>query len=144
MHAYIYHLYIYTFIHVYIYTFIHLYMYTFVHLYIYTFIHLYIFYIFYTSINSYSFPRKNAVRLKKNLHETGSLSEKVHGCRILPLLTNTKCASQERATQRCDFSRIAAGKTIFWHLWSSHEAHSICGRTDNSEHRAWQALGIIS
>jgi len=142
MHTFI----IYTFIHLYMYIFIHLYIYTCTHLYIYTFIPLYIytFCTFYTSINSYSFPRKNAVRLKKNLHETGSLSEKVHGCRILPLLTNTKCASQERATQRCDFSRIAAGKTIFWHLWSSHEAHSICGRTDNSEHRAWQALGIIS
>ena len=31
-----------------------------------------------------SFPRKNAVRLKKNSHETGSLSEKMHGCCILP------------------------------------------------------------
>jgi len=36
-----------------------------------------------TDLRHASFPRKNAVRLKKNSHETGSLSEKVHGCRIL-------------------------------------------------------------
>jgi len=40
----------------------------------------------------------------------------VHGCRIPTDLADTTCASQERATPRCDFSRIAAGKTIFLYL----------------------------
>jgi len=59
------------------------------------------------------FPAQKCSSIKNVPHETGSLSEKVHGCRILPGLANIRCASQERATQPCDFSRIAAGKTIF-------------------------------
>jgi len=47
---------------------------------------------------------------------------------------DTKCALQERVTQRCDFPRIAAKKIIFLHLWSpSLRLTSTCGRTDNSE-----------
>jgi len=72
-----------------------------------------------------SFPRKNAERSTNCSHETGSLSEKVHGSRILTYLANIRCASQERATQRCDFSRIAAGKTIFLHPLLPHEPHSL-------------------
>ena len=92
----------------------------------------------------HEFPAQKCSSIKKVPHKTGSLSEKVHGCRILPYLTNIRCASQERATQRCDFSRIAAGKTIFLHPRSPHEANSFWGRTDNSVLGAWQALGIIS
>ena len=59
------------------------------------------------------FPAQKYWLEKKVPHETGLLSEKVHGCRILPELANIRCASQERANPRCDFSQIAAGKTIF-------------------------------
>ena len=72
-----------------------------------------------------SFPRKNAERLKNPSHETESLSETVHGCRILPYLAYIRCASQEKATQRRDFTRSAPGKTIFSHFLPSHEPHSL-------------------
>ena len=70
----------------------------------------------------------------------------MHGCLILPKPVDTECASQERTTQPCDFSRIAAGKTIFLHLRrpSPQTLTSHCGRTDNLEIQAWQALGILS
>ena len=73
----------------------------------------------------HEFPAQKCRSIKKRSHETGSRSEKVHGCRILPYLANNRCASQERATQRCDFSRIAAGKTIFLHPLLPHEPHSL-------------------
>ena len=63
-----------------------------------------------------SFPRKNSERLKNPSHKTESLSETEHGCRILPYLAYIRCASQERATQRPDFTRSAPGKTIYLHF----------------------------
>ena len=66
-----------------------------------------------------SFPRKNAERSKNCSHETESLSETVHGCRISPYLAYIRCASQERATQCRDFTRGAPGKTIFLHFCSA-------------------------
>ena len=67
----------------------------------------------------------------------------MHGCRILPELANIRCASQERATQRYDFLRIAAGKTIFLHFRSSHEETRSVPEQITLRHGAWQALGII-
>ena len=94
-------------------TYIHTYIYTYTgiqHGYIYIHSHTYI----HTYIRSYvSFPHKNAERSKNPSHETESLSETVHGCRILPYLAYNRCASLERTTQRRDFTRSAPGKTIF-------------------------------
>jgi len=59
------------------------------------------------------FPAQKCWTERKVRHEAVSLSDSVHGCRIPTDLADTTCASQERATPRCDFSRIAAGKTIF-------------------------------
>ena len=67
------------------------------------------------------FPAQKCSSIKNVLHQTDSPSDSVHGCRIPPDLADTTCASQERATPRCDFSRIAAGKTIFLHFRCSHE-----------------------
>ena len=79
----------------------------------------------YTHTHTQSFPRKNAERLKNSSHETESLSETVHGCRILPYLAYNRCASQERATQCRDFTRSAPGITIFLHFLPPHEPHSL-------------------
>jgi len=58
-------------------------------------------------------------------------------------LADTTCASQERATPRCDFSRIAAG--VQNHLFALPvfaRDPIVRAGTDNSiENRAWQALG---
>jgi len=67
----------------------------------------------------------------------------MHGCPILSQPEGTECAPQRSAIYRFDFPRIAAGKTVFLHLGPSAEVSSSGGRTDNSIHRAWQALGII-
>ena len=48
----------------------------------------------------------------------------MHGCRIPTDLADTTCAPQERATPRCDFSRIAAGKTIFLYIWCWNDKSS--------------------
>ena len=80
------------------------------------------------------FPAQNGNSLKNVRTRFDSLDDRTHGCRILPYPADTKCASQERATPRCDFSRIAARKTIFLHLQSPPlRLTSTSSRTDNSE-----------
>jgi len=71
------------------------------------------------------FPAQKCRTIKNCSHETESLSETVHGCRILPCLANNRCASQERATQCGDFPRSAAGKTSFFASLHSHEPYSL-------------------
>ena len=66
-----------------------------------------------------SFPRKNA-ELKEKFC-TRLIRDSVHGCCIPTDLADTTCTSQERATPRCDFSRIAAGKTIFLYFRCPHD-----------------------
>jgi len=96
--------------------------------------------------NGGGFPRKNGDLKKKFSHETGSLSKKVHGCRILPELLNITCASQERATPRCDFSRIAAGQTIFLYFQCSHETtRSVLDNLiDTGLARSWDTILTFS
>ena len=53
----------------------------------------------------------------------------LHGCRIATDLADTTCTSQLRATPRCDFSRIAAGETIFFvKLVSARQQSFDCNR----------------
>jgi len=52
--------------------------------YIYMYIYIYYIYIYIYVYIYIQFPAQKCCSIKKNLHETGSLSEKVHGCRILP------------------------------------------------------------
>ena len=73
------------------------------------------------SVSVWSFPRKNADRLKKIGTRTRKLSDLEHGCRIPPELADITCASQGRATPRSDFPRITARKTILLHFRCSHE-----------------------
>ena len=73
---------------------------------------------------STEFPAQKCRTEKKVLARDQEPSYLVHGCRIPPDLTDTTCASQERATPRCDFSRIAAGKTIFLHFRCSYDKSS--------------------
>jgi len=83
----------------------------------------------------WSFPRK-MVDIKKMFARVWSQSEDwTHGCCILPWLDETKCASQERATKRCDFPRIAARKFIFSasSVSSTEARFELRGRTDNSK-----------
>jgi len=68
------------------------------------------------------FPAQNGECFKNFRTRIQSLSERKHGCLILPRLEDTECASYERATQHRDFSRIAAGKTIFLHLLAPTES----------------------
>ena len=68
-----------------------------------------------------SFPAQNGECSENVRDKSHSLDDREHGCRILPELANITCALQERATPRCDFSRIAAGKTIFLHFRCSHK-----------------------
>ena len=87
--------------------------------------------------------RAKWLNIKKFRTRFDSLDDRTHGCPILSQPEGTECASQRRAIYRCDFPRIAAGKPIFLHLGPSTEVSSSGGTTDNSIHRAWQALGII-
>ena len=64
------------------------------------------------------FPAQNGEHKKNVRTRSNSLDDRTHSYLILPEPAGTTCASQDRATQRCDFSRIAAGKTIFLHLRS--------------------------
>jgi len=61
----------------------------------------------------------------------------LHECRIQQELLCGKCLyspTVSRWCQHCDFSQIAARKTIFWHLRSPPlRLTSTCGRTDNSK-----------
>jgi len=85
------------------------------------------------------FPAQNGWTSKNDRTRFDSLDDRP----ILSQPEGTECASQRRAIYRCEFPRIAAGKTIFLHLGPSTEVSSSGGRTHNSIHRAWQALGII-
>ena len=89
-----------------------------------------------------SFPAQNGECLENVRDKSHSLDDREHGCPILPQPEGTECASQRRAIYRCDFPRIAAGKTIFLHLGPPRDL-LIGGRTDKLVYRAWQALGII-
>ena len=62
------------------------------------------------------FPRKMAIFFKNVRDKSHSLDDREHGCPILSQPEGTECTSQRRAIYRCDFPRIAAGKTIFLHL----------------------------
>ena len=89
-----------------------------------------------------SFPAQNGECFENVRDKSHSLDDRQHGCPILSQPEGTQCASQRRAIYRCDFPRIAAGKTIFLHL-GPPQRYLIGGRTDKLVHRAWQALGII-
>jgi len=92
----------------------------------------------------YQFPAQKCRTEKKVPHEAVLLCNSVHGCRIATDLADTTCTSQLRATPRCDFSRIAAGKTIFFvPCAGTTTSRSIV--TDNSvEQRAWRAPRTLS
>ena len=63
-----------------------------------------------------SFPAQNGECFENVRDKSHSLDDREHGCPILSQPEGTGCASQRRAIYRCDFPRIAAGKTIFLHL----------------------------
>ena len=63
-----------------------------------------------------SFPAQNGECFKNVRNKSHSLDDREHGCPVLSQPEETECASQRRAIYRCDFPRIAAGKTIFLHL----------------------------
>ena len=63
-----------------------------------------------------SFPAQNGECFENVRDKSHSLDDREHGCPILSQPEGTECASQRRAIYRCDFPRIAAGKTIFLHL----------------------------
>jgi len=65
---------------------------------------------------SVSFPAQNGECFKNVRNKSHSLDDREHGCPILSQPEGIECASQRRAFYRCDFPRIAAGKTIFLHL----------------------------
>ena len=60
------------------------------------------------------FPAQKCRTEKKVPARGHFVRDLVHGCRIATDLADTTCTSQLRATPRCDFSRIAAGETIFF------------------------------
>ena len=62
-----------------------------------------------------SFPAQNGEGFKNVRNKSHSLDDREHGCPILSQPEGTECASQRRAIYRCDFPRIAAGKSIFLH-----------------------------
>ena len=97
-----------------------------------------------THTHTHTFPAQNGDSFKNDRTRFDSLDDRTHGCHILSQPDGTECALQRRAIYRCDFPRIAAGKTIFLHLGPSTEVSSFGGRTDNSDIRAWQVLGILS
>jgi len=68
------------------------------------------------SPDTWSFPAQNGECFENVRDKSHSLDDREHGCPILPQPEGTECASQRRAIYRCDFPRIAAGKTIFLHL----------------------------
>jgi len=89
------------------------------------------------------FPAQNGKCFENARNRSHSLDDRTHGCPILPQPEGTKCASQDRATQWCDFPRIMAGKTIFLYLRPLHRGHLTEVGQIPRIHRAWQALGII-
>jgi len=120
------YVYVYEYVCVWVYAYMYMYMYLCIYVYMYICMYVYIY------VCIYMFPAQKCRSIKKRSHETGSPSEKVHGCRILPYLANNRCASQERATQCCDFSRSAAGKTFFC-IPCLRTSHTRWGKTDNSD-----------
>jgi len=63
-----------------------------------------------------SFPAQNGECFENVRDKSHSLDDREQGCPILSQPEGTECASQRRAIYRCDFPRIATGKTIFLHL----------------------------
>jgi len=72
----------------------------------------------------HEFPAQNGECSKNVRSRSDSLDDQRHGYPIVSQPEGTECASQRRAICRCDFSRIAAGKTIFLHLGPPTEASS--------------------
>jgi len=66
------------------------------------------------ALHQLQFPAQKCRTEKKVPARDQFLRDLVHGCRIATDLADTNCTSQLRATPRCDFSRIAAGETIFF------------------------------
>jgi len=88
---------------------------------IYRFIFIFNFLIF-NYFSSLSFPAQNGECFKNVRNKSHSLDDREHGCPILSQPEGTECASQGRAIYRCDFPRITAGKTIFFHLGPPQES----------------------
>ena len=75
------------------------------------------------------FPAQKCRTEKKVPARDHSYAIWLHGCRIATDLADTTCTSQLRATPRCDFSRIAAGETIFFvKLVSARQLSFDCNR----------------
>ena len=68
-----------------------------------------------TASNPTTMPILEVSRAKWRTFLKCSHEVRSHGCLILPRPADTEYASQERTTQHCEFSRIAAGITIFLH-----------------------------
>ena len=115
-------IYIYVSICIRIHIYVHIRIYICIYIYIYISISIYVYIHKKQYINniyiyiSMSFPAQNGECFENVRDKSHSLDDREHGCPILSQPEGTECASQRRAIYRCDFPRIAAGKTIFLHL----------------------------
>jgi len=81
-----------------------------------------------------SFPRKMANVFKMFAPNSGSLDDWTHGCRVHHKTERPSAATSHESRP---------GNPSFFIFVPPTETTSSRGRTDNSEHRTWQALGII-